>query len=230
MVACAGDVEHVEAGVGIEEPLKDGGVDRERPLAAADDEEYAVVRREPQPLARCLPVGLDHGARDGPARHEVALALESRDRKRQADPARPAGEEAVGETEVAVCLGDDERKAEPHRRDPDGRRHVAATAKNRIRLAHAEDGSRSGHGLRREREGPGGAQRVRTIDAPHAKVVDLVPGLGHKRRLGPLRGAGESDEGAVSPQRVGDCQRGHYVPGRAARCYYDSGLVLIGCH
>ncbi len=81
---------------------------------------HAVVRAEAKSLARGLALRLDDGRRDRSTGHEVAIALVTGDREGKADPPRAAGEHAVGEAEVAVRLGEDERQAKARGSNPAG--------------------------------------------------------------------------------------------------------------
>ena len=80
-------------------------------------------QRRPAAIAEALAgrvaVGGEHRRRDRPAGDQVPLPLAAGDREGEADPPRPPGEQAVGEAEVAVGLGEDERR--PRRAAPPGR-------------------------------------------------------------------------------------------------------------
>ena len=99
-------------------------------------------------------IRLDHGARDGPPGDHVRPAVPARDREGEADAPGAAGEQPVGEAQVAVGLGQDQRQAHPHGRQPRRARHVPAATHARRRRAAAP----AGGGLRPPRGMPASAR------------------------------------------------------------------------
>lgn len=181
-------------------------------------------------LARTRSFCLDYLSRHRPPGNEVALPFEFWDCEGQAHALSAASKQPVGKAKVAIRLGDHERQRKPERCDPNGRSHITAPAEYCVGLAPRQNRSSGRNGTRGEREGACRSQWIRAIEATDAQDVKLVASVGDERCLRPLRSTNEADLGAPSPQRVGDCQRGNYVPGCAARCYYDSGFCLIGRH
>ena len=111
--------------VALGEGLDRAHVDRAGALAAAHHQQADGRRRRCRSAPRGLrAVGLQHGRRHRPPGHQVAVALPPRDREGEADPPGPPGEQAVGEPEVAVGLGQDQRRPRQHARParPDRRR------------------------------------------------------------------------------------------------------------
>ena len=123
---------------------------------------------------------------------------------------------------MAVGLGEHERQPHPHRRQPRRAGDVAATAEHRLGAALGEHPPGGANGAPRADRGKGGAERVAAIETADPEEVDLIAGGGHQLSLGPLAGAEEADLGALSAQRVGDGDRRHDVPRRAAGRYHDS--------
>ena len=103
-VARAGHVEDVEAGVG--ERLDRREVDRARAERAAEDQHAGRLRRDAE-LGAGGGAVVD-GRRDGAAGDEVAVAVAAGDREGEADAAGARREQAVGEAEVGVGLGQDD--------------------------------------------------------------------------------------------------------------------------
>jgi hypothetical protein len=93
VVAPAAEVEHPEvAPVALGEGFDGGEVDRAGTLAAADDEQAAGLRWNPETLPGRLPVRRQDLCRHRPPGNQVALALAPRDREGETDPPRPPGE------------------------------------------------------------------------------------------------------------------------------------------
>ena len=165
-------------------------------------------------------VGGGDRRRDRPAGEQVAIALPSLDREREADPPRARREQPVGEAEVAVGLGQDERQsASQTAASPAGRGDVAAAAHHRVGAALAEErGAPTPTAARASAQRAGGPERVAAVDPAHVEEVDLVAGGGDQLGLGALAGADEADLGAALSERVGDGQRRHHVPRGPAGC------------
>ncbi len=118
VVAVAADMEHVEIAIrrpGPGERLERAAVDRPGALAAAEDQDTAIVGCDPETLARRGAVRSRDGRGHRPARDEVAIIVATVDREGEAHAPGAPGEQAVGEAEVAVGLGEDERQAERDR-------------------------------------------------------------------------------------------------------------------
>ena len=116
-----------------------GLVDRARAEAAAEDQQAALVGRDPEPLPGRAAVGGEHRRRHRAAGDEVGVALEAGDREREADPPGAAGEHPVGEAEVAVGLGQDQRQPQAKRGEARGPGDVSAAAQHGIGAALAQD-------------------------------------------------------------------------------------------
>ena len=161
---------------------------------------------------------IGRGRRDGAPGDAVARRLAPLEREGEAHAPRERRQHPVGEPEMRVGLGEDERDAAHHRGEPDGAGDVAAGAEHRRGALAAQQPQRPQHRADGPQRRAGGAQRVAAIQAAQrAERVQLVAGLRDERLLRPLA-ADEGDLGALSPQRVGDCQRRHDVPRRPAGC------------
>ena len=74
----------------------------------------------------------------GPAGQQVAVAVAPVDREREADAARARGEQAVGQPEVRVGLGEHERRPAQDGGQPDRAGGVAAAAEHRVGAVAAQ--------------------------------------------------------------------------------------------
>ena len=218
VVARAGDVQHA---IGrVLERFGRGVVDRARAERAAEDEYARLARPDPQLRSR-QPAVADLG-RHGTAGDQVAAARPTLDRERQADAACTARERPVGDAEMAVGLGKDERRPRQHRRQTDRAGHVSPTAEDGVGLPALEDLACLDHRDAGLAERAGGLERVRAAQTLDVELIERVAGLGDELRLGALA-ADEGDLGAVSSQRVGDRYRRDDVTGRPAGRDHDPG-------
>ena len=109
----------------------------------------------PKRVAGAAAVGLEHRRRHRPPGDQVAVALAARDREGEADPPGAPGEQAVGEAEVAVGLGQDQRRAAGAARPGrPGRRRSRRRPSPRRRRARGAPGGR-----RRPSRAPGARPR-----------------------------------------------------------------------
>ena len=136
-------------------------VDRARALAAAEHQQARILGATPEAPPGRAAIGAEHRVRDRPAGDQVALALAALDREGEADPARPARQQPVGEAEVAVGLGQDQREPEPERGQAHRAGDVAAAAHHRVGVAAAEDLARGADGARGAHRRPGGLDGLR---------------------------------------------------------------------
>ncbi len=196
------------------EPVDGRLVDRPRPQRAAEDEHEAVVLADAEGAARAGAVGLRR--RHRAAGDPVARAGAPLEREGQADAPREGRQQAVGEAEVAVGLGQDERHPGRDGGRADRPGHVPPAAQHRPRADVAEDPARGADRAGRPRDGARRLDGVRAAEPLHPEGSQLVAGGRDELRLGALA-AGEDDAGAVSPQLVGDGQRRDDVPRRPAR-------------
>ena len=204
------------------EGLDRGQVDRAGALAAAHHQQAARVRRDPEPRARRAAVGRQHRGGHRPPGDQVALPLAPRDREGEADPPRAPGQQAVGEAEVAVGLGQDQRDAGEDRGQPRRPGDEAAAAHHDVGPAAADRPPRGSHRGERLDDRDRGAQRVAPVDPAHLQQVDLVAGRGHQLGLDPIAGAEEADLGAASPKLGGDRHGRHHVTGGSPRRHHHS--------
>ena len=209
------------------EGLERAPVDRAGALAAAHDQQAARVRRDAEPAPRGAAIGGQHRGRYRAPGDQVAPPLPAGDREGEADPPRAPGQQAVGEAEVAVGLGEDERDAGEDRGKPRRPGDEAAAAEHDVGSAAADRPPRGSHRDERLGDRDRGAQRVAPVDPAHLEQVDLIAGRGHKLGLDPLAGAEEADLGAASPKLGGDRHGGHDVSGGSPRRHHDSGR---SCH
>jgi hypothetical protein len=193
-VAAAGDVQDP---VGrIRERLDRRLVDRAGAERAAEHERRQLPRLEAE-------LGAGGGAVGDRRRHraageQVAVAVAALDREREADPARAGRQQAVGQTEVRVGLGEDERGAAQHRREADRAGDVAAAAEHGVGAVASQYACGSAERGDRLGDRSCGLDRVAARDALDVEAVDLVAGGGDELGLGALA-AGEADVRALSP-------------------------------
>ena len=164
--------------------------------------------------------------RDRPAGDHIRATVAARDGKGEADAPSAAGEQAVGETEVAVGLSEHERQPHPDRRQAGRASHVAAAAEHDLGSAPLQQATGGAHGAARLPGRARSLQRVPAVEAADAQEIDLVARAGDEVRLGAPAGTEEADLGALSAKRVGDGDRRHDVSRRAAGRYHDSCHLL----
>ena len=136
--------------------------------------------------------------RNRTAGDQVLLSGPPGDREGEADAPCAAGENAVGETEVAVGLGQDQRQAAHDRRQPRRPGDVAAAAEHRLGAALAQHPARGGDRAQRQRERAGGANGVLAVETAKLEQLDLIARRGHELGLGAVVRADEEDLGALS--------------------------------
>ena len=197
----------------VREGAHGGLVDRPRAERAAEHEHGGLALLEAEPGPRAGAVG--DGRRDRAAGHQVALSAAALDREGQADAARAGGEQAVGQAEVGVGLGEHERGPAQDGREAHRPGGVAAAAHDRVGAVAAQEPAGGEQGGARLGDSADGLERVAARDPFDVQRVELVAGGGHQLGLGALP-AGEADLGALSPQRVGDRDRRYDVPRRPA--------------
>ena len=195
-------------------------VDRAGPLAAAHHQQAEVVRGDAEARSGAVAIGREHGRRHRPAGDQVALALATLDREGEADAPGAAGEQPVGEAEVAVGLGQHQRRAVAKRGEAGGPGGEAAAAHDDVGAAGAQHPAGRCHGTQRLERRAGGLQRVAAVDPAGLDEVDLVAGGGNELGLDPLARAEEGHLGAASPKLVGDRHGGHHVTRGSPRCHH----------
>ncbi len=215
-VARPAQVDDVEVAAGALGQRRDRAlVDRAGALAAADDEQAARPGGDAEALPRRGPVGRQHGRRHRPPGERVAAAVAAGDREGEADPPRRPRQQPVGEAEVAVGLGQDQRDARQHGGDPGRAGDEAAAAHHHVGPAAPQHPRRRADRGQRLDPRHRRAQAAAAVDPAHLDEVDLIAGGGHQVGLDPLARAEEGDLGAASPKLVGDRHGRHDVAGRS---------------
>jgi hypothetical protein len=212
----------IRPGEGVER----GQVDREGAEASTDDRDAVGRLRDAEAAAGHRGVRLQHRARDRSPGDHVRAPVAPGDRKRQADASRPPGEQAVGEPEVAVGLGENQGQPHADRRQPGGPRDVSAAAQDDLCLPAFEGAPGRPDRATRSPGGDDALQGVATVEPADSEEVDLIAGRRDKVGLVPLARSEEADLRALSAKHVGDGDRRHDVPRRAAGRYHDSCHLL----
>ncbi len=140
-------------------------VDPQGPEAAAEDQQAGDIGIDREPAPRFAAIGAGDRRRHRAAGDEVAARVASGDRKGEADAPGPRREQAVGESEVAVGLGEDERQPHAGSRYPGRRSDVAAAAHHRIGTAGPEEPAGAADAGRRLRQRPRRPQWVAPIES-----------------------------------------------------------------
>lgn len=201
VVAAAADVEYMEAPFGrfvCGKGVDRAEVDRTGSLAAAEDEQAAVPGRDPEALASRLAIGADDVAGNRASRDQVLLPQPTVDREGEANSLRATGEDAIGETQVAVGFGQHQRELEHDCREPGRAGDVSATAEDRLRPARSQRPPGGGNGASGEPDGAGSAHRVRAVETAKLEEVDLIARGRDELGLGAIARAEEEDRGAFS--------------------------------
>ena len=214
-----GEVDDVEvATTALGKCLDRGEVDRAGTLAAAHDQKAARVGVDSEPGASSTAIGRQNRGRNRAPGEQVAPAAATGDRKGQTDPAGAAGEQAVGETKVAVCLGQDERHRAQKRGQTGGPGDETTAAHHNRNVAAPDHFLSAPDRHRRLEHGECGAQRVVAIDSPHPEKIDLIACRRNDLCLDPIAGTEKADLGSLSPKLVGDRDRRHDVACGSPRC------------